>query len=170
MKCSEIEELMPGYLEGSLSESSRRDVEAHIASCEACRESLAIFASLERSLEGLKTAMPSWKTAEARFMREAGLSRRRSALRVLCAPPVVAGLSLAVIGFVAIRMGGVFFNGLEGLLSRFALSLGDLGRAGSESLAAFANTDLVTIVTVYDVTLVAIIAGTGALALKYVRR
>lgn len=48
--CEDIRELLSGSLDGELTEAEARRLEAHLASCEACRHDLA---ELERVWEGL---------------------------------------------------------------------------------------------------------------------
>jgi anti-sigma factor RsiW len=48
-KCtdSEIQELLPDLLHGSLDDRARREVEAHLASCESCREDLDVIRTVK---------------------------------------------------------------------------------------------------------------------------
>jgi predicted anti-sigma-YlaC factor YlaD len=170
MKCNEIEKLMPRYVEGDLSEAERRSVESHLASCTACHECLEAFTALEQSLVGLKTAVPRWKTVEARFLREAGFGRRQSIPRLIFTTPVMAGLSFVALGFAFIFRGNTILSALQGLLSRFAFSLSNLERVGTNWLAAFAGVDFAMLIGIYGLTLIAILAGTGLLAMRFARK
>jgi hypothetical protein len=46
MKCEQIAELLPDYLEGSLHPDQRRDVEAHLAECANCSEEVLLWQKL----------------------------------------------------------------------------------------------------------------------------
>jgi hypothetical protein len=48
-KCinTEIQEMLPELLHGSLDDSARRQVEAHLASCESCREDLDVIRTVK---------------------------------------------------------------------------------------------------------------------------
>lgn len=170
MNCNEIEELMPRYMEGDLSEADRCSIESHLASCAGCRESLEIFTALERSLVNLKAAAPAWKMAEARLVREAGLAKRRSIAGFVFTSPVMAGLSFIAIGVAFMLRGNAILSVLQSLLARFAFSLGDLEQIGGRWLAAFAGVDLAMLIGIYGLTLLAILAATRLLVLRFARK
>ncbi|HZF71839.1 MAG TPA: zf-HC2 domain-containing protein, partial [Gemmatimonadaceae bacterium] len=48
-KCidTEIQEMLPDLLHGSLDDSARRQVEAHVATCESCREILDVIRTVK---------------------------------------------------------------------------------------------------------------------------
>jgi anti-sigma factor RsiW len=46
MKCEQISELLPGYLQGSLSPAQRHTVEAHLEQCADCSEEAALWKKL----------------------------------------------------------------------------------------------------------------------------
>jgi anti-sigma factor RsiW len=56
-KCidTEIQEMLPDLLHGSLDDSARRQVEAHLASCESCREDLDVI----RAVKGAAVFAPA---------------------------------------------------------------------------------------------------------------
>lgn len=55
MKCEQISELLPDYLQGSLSPDQHRTVEAHLAECADCSEEVAVW----RKLSLLPVEQPS---------------------------------------------------------------------------------------------------------------
>lgn len=66
MKCEQIAELLPDYLQENLTPDRRRDVEAHLAQCAECSEEVALWGKLSL----LPTEQPS---AESRVRFEAML-------------------------------------------------------------------------------------------------
>lgn len=50
LSCNLIQDLMPGYVDGLLSEDSRRAVEEHVRRCEPCREVLDAMQAKEYQL------------------------------------------------------------------------------------------------------------------------
>jgi RNA polymerase sigma factor (sigma-70 family) len=56
--CERIRELVPWYATGSLSRAESRDVTAHLASCEGCREELAETLRLKVEVESELRRMP----------------------------------------------------------------------------------------------------------------
>lgn len=55
MKCEQIAELLPDYLQGSLSPDQHRSVEAHLGECADCSEEVAVW----RKLSSLPVEQPS---------------------------------------------------------------------------------------------------------------
>src|SRR5690348_5192997 len=55
MKCEQISELLPDYLQGSLSPDQHRSVEAHLPQCADCSEEVAVW----RKLSLLPVEQPS---------------------------------------------------------------------------------------------------------------
>ena len=170
MKCDEIEELMPRYVEGDLSETDRRSVEAHLATCAGCRESLEAFTALELSLGGLKAAVPSWKTAEARFVREAGLAKKRSIPRLVFTAPVMAGFSFIAVGIAFFLRGDAILFALESLFARFVFSLDGLTQTGSRWFVELAGLDLTVLIGIYGSLLIALLAATRLLVMRFARK
>lgn len=62
MKCEQIAELLPDYLQGSLNADQHRNVEAHLEQCSDCSEEVALW----RKLSLLPTEQPS-PASRARF-------------------------------------------------------------------------------------------------------
>ena len=42
MRCEEVKELLEAYVESELDESQLKAVQAHISSCESCKQELAL--------------------------------------------------------------------------------------------------------------------------------
>jgi len=61
MTCERIEELLSAYLEGELSAQSKREVDAHLASCAGCAELLAVLRETQAALAGFPEVEPSGK-------------------------------------------------------------------------------------------------------------
>ncbi len=75
MTCRDVEQILPGYVDNSLSEGERRDVQEHLARCPQCRLALA---DLERALalarHSDRVTPPAWLKGRvmARVKAEAG--------------------------------------------------------------------------------------------------
>jgi len=53
MECERLEELLPSFLEGALSQEEKALVESHLAGCPDCRGLLAVLARTQQALAGL---------------------------------------------------------------------------------------------------------------------
>jgi anti-sigma factor RsiW len=53
MRCGTVKELLEAYIEGELDESKQKAVEAHISSCESCKQELALTRSIPRLVSSL---------------------------------------------------------------------------------------------------------------------
>jgi len=109
MNCSEAEDLLSRYVEGDLSPEQRRLVANHLETCAHCRDSHAIYAHLERSLEGLKIELPSPEIVARGVMSRAGSGarRRRFSPAAIWSFPVMANfmIVLAVVILYTYREG-----------------------------------------------------------------
>lgn len=170
MSCSRIEELLVQYIEGDLSAEERRAVDEHLASCAECRGSLETFKSLEESLETLGETVPSWKTAEARFSRRAGIEKRRSIPAFIFNAPLIAGISFVVLGVVLFLKGNVLFPALESLGPRFAASFNGLVQDLSRLFADAADLNVVVLISIYGFLTLALMCGTSAFVFRFGRK
>ena len=170
MNCDRIEELLVPFLEGDLSTDELQAVEEHLASCAECRASLTTFMSLEESLGTLRENVPSWKTAEARFSRRAGLERRRSIPAFVFSAPFVAGLSFVVLGLVLFLRGNVIFPAIQSLGPRFAASFDSSVQSLSRIFADAAGTNVTMLVAIYGFLTFALMCGTSALVFRFGRK
>ena len=105
MSCQNYEIALGDYVDGTLDEASRTDIEAHFASCERCRALAADFGTLRRAASELEPALPPprvWTKLSAAFEAESGPSRHRWGLtwQTLAASAVTMALvaSLTWIG------------------------------------------------------------------------
>jgi anti-sigma factor RsiW len=170
MNCNRIEELLVQYLEGDLSADEWRTVDAHVASCEECRASLATFMSLEESLGTLKETVPSWKTAEARFSRRAGIAKRHWIPAFVFNAPFVAGLSFVALGVVLFLRGNVIFPALQSLGPRFAAAFDSFAQSLSRLFADAAGMNVTVLVAIYGFLTLALMCGTSALVFRFGRK
>jgi anti-sigma factor RsiW len=170
MNCNRIEELLVLYIEGDLSADERRTVDGHVASCAGCRASLATFMSLEESLGHLKETVPSWKTAEARFERRAGIEKRRSIPAFVFNAPFIAGLSFVALGVVLFLRGNVIFPAIQSLGPRFAASFDVLAQNLSRFFANAAGMDATVLVAIYGLLTFAFMCGTSAFVFRFGRK
>jgi anti-sigma factor RsiW len=170
MNCNRIEELLVLYIEGDLSADERRSVDAHVASCAECRASLSTFMSLEESLESMREAVPSWKTAEARFSRRAGFGKRRSIPELVFNAPVVAGFSFVALGVVLFLKGNVLFPALRSLGLRFAASFDAFAQSLSRLFADAAGLNITVLVAIYGILTFALMCATSAFVFRFGRK
>lgn len=170
MNCNTIEELLAPYLEGDLPADERRAVDAHLASCAECRRSLDAFLALEDSLGALKETVSPWKAAEARFVRGAGLGRRRSLAASVLNAPVLAGLSFVALGVVLFLRGNVLFPAIRSLGPRFAVSFDSLVRNLSRFFADAAGVNIIVLIAIYGFLTFALMCGTSALVFRFGRK
>jgi len=69
--CERIRELMPWYVNGTLSHEEMRDVTAHLAGCEACSEELALTLRLKVSLDDDLRGLPKLPETVAKKVQAA---------------------------------------------------------------------------------------------------
>jgi predicted anti-sigma-YlaC factor YlaD len=170
MNCTRIEELLVQYIEGDLSVEECRTIDDHLASCVECRHSLETLLSLEESLGALKETIPSWKTAEARFSRRAGLTKRYSIPGLVAHAPFMAGLSFVALGVVLFLRGNVIFPALRSLGPRFAASFDTLVQSLSRLFADAADLNVTMLVAIYGFLTFALMCGTSALVFRFGRK
>jgi anti-sigma factor RsiW len=103
MKCERVRELLPEYSASGLSRRLRRQVERHLAACEACRGELAAFGELDAMLFQATPDEPPaglWNRIEARLTGQ--VPSRRTVWRWAWAPATAlvaaAGIYLLVVG------------------------------------------------------------------------
>jgi hypothetical protein len=75
MTCKEIENLLPGMVDGVIPEAEKKQIEAHMASCAACRKALADLRMSDERVKSLEEVEPPpWLKARvmARIREEAG--------------------------------------------------------------------------------------------------
>jgi anti-sigma factor RsiW len=88
--------LLPAYVEGDLTPEEKGRVDAHLGDCEECRESLAFFASLEKTLIERRHERPSDRAAARRIARRLGY--RWSLAPYLGGLPAAASLAFIGLG------------------------------------------------------------------------
>jgi hypothetical protein len=170
MNCNRIEELLVPYLENDLSDEERRAIDAHVASCEECRRSLEAFTALEESLGDLKETVPSWKTAETRFVRSVGFDGRRSIPALVFNAPVFAGFSFVALGVVLFLRGDVLFPAIRSLGPRFAASFDSSVQSLSRLFADAAGLNVTALVAIYGLLTLLLMCGTSAFVFKFGRK
>jgi anti-sigma factor RsiW len=115
--CSEIRPNLLAYLDGEVTDAERAQIEAHLATCQACADELARLQALQADLRDaipaglahLRLSHPAEERIRARLLREqerrgfldvlAGLWRPRPRL-IKAAIPLVVAFFLAFAGFV----------------------------------------------------------------------
>ena len=160
MNDNHIEELIPRYLDNDLSDDERSMVAAHLSSCAECRSSLETFTAIEESLVELGAAVPSWKTAEARFTRSLGFEKRRSLASLVFNAPVFLGLSFIALGIVLFLRGRLILLSLHSLGPRLSAPFAGFEDALSRLFAAAAGADVAVLLWIYGLlTLALLYAG-----------
>jgi hypothetical protein len=109
--CERIRELVPWYAGGTLSTEESREVTAHLASCEACREDLAETLRAKVKIESELRSMPSlsdgaWKRVLATV--------RGTSIAQIDVGSFLLGFSLGA----SVRRGGVPVRGDLKLMGR----------------------------------------------------
>jgi predicted anti-sigma-YlaC factor YlaD len=170
MNCNRMEELLPAYLEGDVSEMDRAAIERHLAACVECRGMLAQFRDLESSLATLKSSVPSWKSAEARFDRRWGRMRWYSFGRIFLTAPALGGLALAILGAALLSRGREITTALEPFSAMLASRSGELGSFFIRLVDAFAGVDIVLLSSFYGLLALAILLVNVRFAVRWVRR
>jgi anti-sigma factor RsiW len=159
MNCDRIEELLPRFSEGDITESERAAVAGHLARCARCRDAQATFAALERLLAARRDeSPPPRKIADAVIAR---LGTRRS--RVPAAPrwtvPVLAAAT-AVAALVPLLARHGRLTGVVELIAGALHSIAALFAAMPNWIVEAAGGDLRIVLTVYLV-LTAVLATAG---------
>jgi len=129
VSCDKFEELLPLYADGELDQEGRRRVDEHVASCGACRDSLAFYQELETSLASLHDLRPSPARTAALVSERLGLRRRWNLRGVFSGVP-----ALASAGFIAL---GIVLYIFRGPVENFFARMG----AGASSGYSHAVTD-----------------------------
>ena len=76
MTCKEIEDLLPGMIDGALPEAEKKAIEAHLATCASCGKALAHLRTSDERVKSLEEVEPpAWLKTRvmARVREEAGL-------------------------------------------------------------------------------------------------
>lgn len=167
--CTQIESLLPAFAAHELGAEDAARVRAHVASCEACRASLAAFSALESSLllrraevPPLDAYLPAFAPAHAAY--------HTPLIRMFRAVMSVPGVAI----LLTMWAGMLAFNFRVPIANALSLSTPDNLLGGIDRFADFMVllTDGNVWVLIGMVTMVAfaIAASTGALTLRFVRR
>jgi anti-sigma factor RsiW len=170
MSCERMEEQLQRYLEGDLSQGERAEVEVHLRSCARCRRSLADFEALEASLGTLRAAIPEWKTAEATFLRRAGLERRPTVLAFVLSGPMLAAAALVSFGIAFFFKGSGLSAAARILFVRSEASLASFEQMSGGWLRAFAGVDPTLLMAIYGLLTIGLLGASGLLVLKFCRK
>ncbi|MGD1048500.1 MAG: zf-HC2 domain-containing protein [Candidatus Krumholzibacteriaceae bacterium] len=170
MNDNHIEELIPRYLDDDLSDDERSMVAEHLASCAECRSSLETFTALEKSLVELGAAVPSWKTAKARFGRRFGFGKRRSLASLVFNVPVLLGLSFVALGVVLFLRGKLILLSLGSLGPRLSAPLAGFQGVFSRWFAAAAGTDTAVLLWIYGLLTLALLYAGREIVVNFGRK
>jgi hypothetical protein len=100
MKCDQVEDLLPGYFGGDLSEEEKLLVDKHLAGCALCRESCTVYSDLERHLVDLKSEMPLPAAVYGGVAARLGLRKKRISPAAIWNAPFVTGLVTAICALI----------------------------------------------------------------------
>jgi anti-sigma factor RsiW len=170
VNCRDFDELAARCLEGDATAEERLIVKEHAASCARCRESLATFEELERSLTGLKETIPPWRLAEARLVRSMSAGDEHPLLKLIWNPPVVCGLLFVVLGAVLLMQARPLASGTELLGSEMINAMNGLGVGLGRLLATMQRIDLATLVALAVFVTLAPLASFGFAVQRFGRR
>ena len=106
MTCREIQSLMSRYIDGELTTEERAQVDAHLASCDACKQSFAQMQAINERIKGqlqtldVPASLAARVTSSAQAMRKNGQSeqadRQKKWYRFAAAAVLVIGLAVGV--------------------------------------------------------------------------
>jgi predicted anti-sigma-YlaC factor YlaD len=133
------EELLAGFVDGTLGDPERAVVDAHLQTCETCREELELARSAKAALTSLpEVPVPFGVTGPV--LAEAGRRfERRATTRGRIQWALGAGVAAALVLVVALNLnlGSSGRDGGQGTLAADSRTTGtDAGGAGAESAAA----------------------------------
>ena len=104
MNCEKMETRLIGYFDGKASASVRREVEAHLAACAACRVRAEEFRALDALLEELPSVEPA-PSFDARVRARVAAEPRRAWLWAWLEPSPRFAVSAALLLMLAIWVG-----------------------------------------------------------------
>jgi hypothetical protein len=104
MKCEEIENLLPSFVEGQITKEEKRSIESHLSECAGCRESYKRYIFLEESLSALKETLPSSQAVADSVLKRLNLRKRRFQFARLLNISTVASFFMIVLSLFT------FFN------------------------------------------------------------
>lgn len=158
MNCDTIEELLPLYHEGALTDAERAAVTKHLTSCSRCRESSAAFASLERTLVARRNELPrSGAVADVVLVRLG--ARRRS---VVLAPQWIATILTGIFALAVILVHFFRYEPITAISERIETGYGAfvaLFTGMPERLAEAAGGEWWILMTVYIILTVSFVIG-----------
>jgi predicted anti-sigma-YlaC factor YlaD len=132
------EELLAGFVDGTLGDAERAVVDAHLQTCETCREELELARTAKTALATLpEVPVPFGVTGPV--LAEAGRRfEHRAATRGRIQWALGAGVAAALVLVVALNLnlGGANREGGAGTLAADTTTTGATGGAGAESAPA----------------------------------
>jgi hypothetical protein len=167
--CERFEAMMEGWFDGSLPECDRRDLSAHVATCASCRESFELSARMEHALASRRFEVPTFAAFLPRVAAtpvRASHGRLVAAFRVLMSPAGIGAVLVIWVALLTLRFSDV----IGGALTRFSEErLMVFSRHASDALLDLAGGNAYTLIAVYALLALALLASTGAITLRYIR-
>lgn len=169
MKCEHVENKLPFYVEGDLDAVDRAGIDAHLATCDACRTSLAAYAQLESFLSDRRTLVPPASRTAARVAGRLGFGKRRKVLRALVSMPALLSAAFVATGVLLIVVGNPFRILLDRFTSAPRLHATGWSEAITRQVVALEHANEYVLLGVY-LGVFAVIMLTGSwMVLRHVR-
>lgn len=173
MSCERIEELLSRYVEGDLSGGERREVDEHVASCEACRSSLHVYQELEASLVSLRDGRPSPARAAAAVSGRLGLRSRVGLRWTRPWIPALTGAAFIGVGTAWFVLRGaissVFARIDAGSSTFYSHAVSEMTAGMASGVARFAGTGEWVLLSVYLGIFALVMLAGSWMVLRFVR-
>ena len=98
--CDKIDEMLPLYIDGSLSQEETAEVAGHLAQCRECARSLETYRSLENSLSSMPGIAADARAVADSVTRRLGLERRRHIAPVFSRMSIVWSIAVATAAII----------------------------------------------------------------------
>jgi hypothetical protein len=168
MNCSQIEILLPAYLEADLSAEEMAGIQSHLAECASCREVLNGFTQLDGLLAERRLEVPPAHRTILAVLSRFGPGRAKQLLDALFSMPGIISQSFLITGIVLFVYRRYIENLLAGEFS-IASFLVQLGMAINSILMNLTGGDVLALSGLYVGVLLFILLGTVGIVLKFVR-
>jgi anti-sigma factor RsiW len=170
MKCNECEALLPLAIDGGLSREEASQMRDHVATCERCRQSLAMYEALESSLRELALEVPSWKHARATLMRRLGYKRENSVLALLSNLPFMTSLGLAALGIASWLWQGYVLRAMQFTSNGISIAFDRAFTFLLGYVRQIPGIDYAVLLQAYLVMTILIVIASGMSVMRYVRK
>jgi len=170
MNCERIETLLSAFVAHELSADDAAAVASHLEGCDACRESLAEFVSLEEVLVARRDDVPAIDAYLPAMVTAREASRRRLWVRGIRLVTSVPGVAIVLVMW-ATFMVAHYTNRMEsGAAVTTSLErVTAFTKHGIDVMVSAAGGDAWTLTAVYGALAIGVIVSAGALTMRLVR-